>query len=245
MISQDSKDKVRDLVVKMVSSNQVFSAYEVTLKARKELGVNERHYDMKEVVHSEFRNGNMGAYLRTPHDFNGNEAYVYHPADIDPHTRQKIVSAVPNQSKFNVLDAAAVRRIPLDQTPYNPVVSDWRKALVPKPIHSIDGIPTGGLKACGCPAQEYVKDLFWDSEVLYVPSVHVRSIGLKPGDKVDVLEGMTSIKVTPHRSSTQNVRVDLRGNIRINRKRLNNIGVNQAVSFKVYGDCIEISSFND
>ena len=89
--------EVNDVVAEFVSQNKVFTAYDVTVAARKRTSHNVRHADVRQAVTGIINNdttnrvANAADYVMTLLSLNipskGNpQALVYHPMNVDPYT---------------------------------------------------------------------------------------------------------------------------------------------------------------
>jgi hypothetical protein len=217
MLNDNAKDVVRGLIQEAIVNEEAFSAYEITVLARQKLGSHEKHYELKEIVHNEFKNGNMGEYLRTLHDFNGVEAWVYHPQDVDPHTREEIV---------------------IDE--YHWCGTPMPTNIGTKVMHKIPNTPSGALK-------RLTKEVDLDADVFYVPVEYVRSIGASPGDKVEICQNGDTVSILPINLNKYNpndienkLTVDQRGNVRIHTDLLYTIGVRSSVNLNTDGTAISL-----
>ena len=83
MCSPATQDLIKRVVNGRIKRKEPFSAWEVTLEVRKEFGITpsqERHDDMKKVVHELFENSEMTGYKRSLHNYGGPiPAYRYEP----------------------------------------------------------------------------------------------------------------------------------------------------------------------
>lgn len=100
-----TRDKVISIVTDLIKATKPFTAYEVTVIARQEHGVTEPHYQLKKIVHALFESGSMGSYEKTLADFNGAQAFTYHPNAIDGQTRHANGAAATVNS-LSVIDDA-------------------------------------------------------------------------------------------------------------------------------------------
>ena len=76
---------IEDLTYQKVSQGDMFTAFDITLFAKKEKGLTERHRNVKHVVHDLFVAGQLSGYDRTLIDIPGapDKAYLYHPVGAD------------------------------------------------------------------------------------------------------------------------------------------------------------------
>jgi len=96
MANPIAEQLISDLTFQKVSQGSMFTAFDISLFAKQEKGMTERHNAVKHVVHDLYVNGQMPGYERTLIDIPGvsRQAFLYHPigADIsryDPKDRSK------------------------------------------------------------------------------------------------------------------------------------------------------------
>lgn len=205
MCSPNTRDIIKRVVAGKVKSGEAFSAWDITCELRKEFGISpsqERHPDIKRVVHEAFGNGEMGAFKRTPVNFSGSEAWVYHPADVDPQTRQKISGAT----------AVAVADDDDDDS-----VATGNAIVGTNSTSTSTNTPTS-----------VAKNLNSDANTIYVPCSQVEALGLDVGDAAFVRVDGNSIKVSDIATTTDDneIHVDLNGNLRVHTSYLALAGIN-------------------
>lgn len=92
---------IEDLTLEKVNAGKMFTAFDITLFAKKEKGMTERHNNIKHVVHDLFVSGQMPGYARTLINISGapTQAFLYHPqgADVSQYN-PKDRSTFPNAS---------------------------------------------------------------------------------------------------------------------------------------------------
>jgi hypothetical protein len=76
---------IEDLTYQKISQNDMFTAFDISVFAKKEKGMTERHRNVKHVVHDLFVSGRMSGYDRTLIDIPGatEKAFLYHPIGAD------------------------------------------------------------------------------------------------------------------------------------------------------------------
>jgi hypothetical protein len=223
MCSPATRDLIKQVVAGKIKRGEPFSAWEVTCELRKEFGITrqqERHDDIKRVVHASFANSEMGAYQRTPVTFQGNEAYVYHPTDVDPQTRQKISGGTT---------AVAVA----DD-------DDDDDTSVPSGNAIVSGTQT--------PATTVTKSINYGADTIYIPGAQVKALGLDQGDPAYVRVDGNRIRVSDDvNTGGKEIHVDINGNLRVHTSYLGHAGISGRslsiafVSDAVTGDEIVIS----
>jgi hypothetical protein len=104
MCNSQNEQILRDIVAEKVQAGQSFTAWDVTSAARSR-GANEQHYQMKNVVHRMFSNGEIAGFDRTAIPTPTGTAWLYHPlgADIQPYidaiaNGQPTAGVVPSSS---------------------------------------------------------------------------------------------------------------------------------------------------
>lgn len=90
MVDQNVIDMIKDVVMLKVENEESFTAFDITMYAKKYEGLKERHSEVKHIVHEMFDEGIMDEnsdiiYERTLIDIPGvsEQAYLYHPRDED------------------------------------------------------------------------------------------------------------------------------------------------------------------
>ncbi len=85
MVDAATRTRVQQIVLNYIASGTMFTAYDVTVEARKQ-GIQLRHDEGKDIVHDMFQTGSMGAgYNRSVIDVGApTKPFVYHRFDIDP-----------------------------------------------------------------------------------------------------------------------------------------------------------------
>ena len=91
MCTQRNEDIVKGIVNEFISKRWSFTAYTITLEARKR-GADEPHNDLKKVVHGMFANGEMQGFTRSVANIPNvpRQPFLYQP---DPNAAQPAVDA--------------------------------------------------------------------------------------------------------------------------------------------------------
>ena len=93
MLSKDTQDAIRELVEKMTSNDEMFSAFDVTSIIRKTEDGEAPHHEVKNIVHAMFGNGDLPQdYMRSSSSIKLTDAvdsgsvtvFVYHPQWRNP-----------------------------------------------------------------------------------------------------------------------------------------------------------------
>ena len=83
-ISVDAEEEIEDVVESLVGAKSSFTAYTVTNELRSR-GFQERHKDIKAIVHRIWKDDRIPDYSRHSVTLSGGiRAYLYHPDDIEP-----------------------------------------------------------------------------------------------------------------------------------------------------------------
>jgi retron-type reverse transcriptase len=87
MVGTDLPTLVRQIILEKVQAGEMFTAYDITLEARRR-GAQARHDPVKDIVHQCHQDGTMGAsYTRTVITVSGGaRPFLYHRYDADPST---------------------------------------------------------------------------------------------------------------------------------------------------------------
>lgn len=210
-------NEINDVVTEFTNKNLMFTAWDVTVELRKKSKSRVQHYEVKKEVHEMFENGNIFSYSRT-------------------------LAHLPNVNTQPWI--------------YHPLAAD-PSVYAGMPTTDL-GFPT---KVLGAPTStistvddDDVDDD--DGNVLYkfdktdrlcVPNKLVRQMGLKHGDKVEVMcdsQPTNEVKLVKHDSQTATILaatyvVDDSDNVRVTRAALNKVGMDGA-AYEIEGDAKNI-----
>jgi len=85
MANPIAEQMIEDLTFEKISQGAMFTAFDITLFAKQEKGMTERHRNIKHVVHDMFVSGQMTGYDRSLINIPGatDRAFLYHPDGAD------------------------------------------------------------------------------------------------------------------------------------------------------------------
>ncbi|MFA5314049.1 MAG: hypothetical protein WC375_12175 [Methanomassiliicoccales archaeon] len=100
MCTQSNTDIVKAVVNEFISKRWAFTAYTITLEARKR-GADEYHNELKKVVHSMFANGEMNGFVRELANIPNapRQPFLYQP---DPNAAPSSVPATDSDANTQV-----------------------------------------------------------------------------------------------------------------------------------------------
>lgn len=177
-----------------------FTAFDISMEAKKDHGVSLRHREMKNDIHALFEQGRMPGYDRTAVDVRPGvpKAFVYYPNGSDPTTYK---SRWVDQSNAQVVQVTATQ----NQMPLLTTSSVMPAAPVKKGAHDVD-----------------------QRQRLTVPNDLVEALGAKPNDWLYAYPETDQVVVKaahePH-LEPYHYRVDKSGNIRISQICLQEGGI--------------------
>src|SRR5262245_16464278 len=158
-VSNSIQDKINEIVTEWIGAGKMFTAFEVSLEAKKR-GAEERHRNMREYEHETiFRLGiERGDYTRTLMDVGAPEqAWVYHTLGGNPYDY-----------------------VPLDRSDFVQAPAHARPRGVRNPVRLTPGLAS----PFAIPAGAYGTD---QRGRVCIPVSLLSALGVGPGDKVNVL----------------------------------------------------------
>lgn len=186
---------VEDLTLEKVALGHMFTAFDISMFAKKEKGMTERHRNVKHVVHELFVGGQMAGYDRTLIDIPGapEKAFLYHPAGEDI-------------SKYNPKDRSTFPTpCGITVTPSTPTLPAATTSA-PKPGFKVDR--RGRL----CVRNSLTKKLGWDYNTLIFATAEQGGL---------LLSSKATVGIVP----LTNYWLDKDDNIRISAKTLRKAGI--------------------
>jgi bifunctional DNA-binding transcriptional regulator/antitoxin component of YhaV-PrlF toxin-antitoxin module len=209
------REKIEEVVTPWVGRGKMFTAFEVSL-AVKEQGVRERHRNMRETVHDIiFRIGGPAGYTRTLMDVGAPEqAWVYHRMGDNPYTYQPLDrTGMPQKADPSYVVPSGVRNpVKLSSTVKNPYA-----------------IPDG---AYGTDQRGRV----------CIPVTMLQTLGVGPGDRVEVLCDAANEEVQVTRPGGQqrddvdtSYTVEGDGNVRITQGTLMKANLDGLQTYRIDG----------
>jgi bifunctional DNA-binding transcriptional regulator/antitoxin component of YhaV-PrlF toxin-antitoxin module len=119
MCSPQNTKIIRDILTATTADNEPFTAYDITLAARRK-GVRERHDDIKQVVHDVYANSEMpSVYIRSIVNLTGGaQPFLYHPTWKSPrdyeraHSTSRSGMSSPPSSSMSIGTATATATVP-------------------------------------------------------------------------------------------------------------------------------------
>lgn len=236
----------------LVSSNQPFTAYNVTTILRN-LQLNERHSEIRRVVHKYFDNGQMGSYMQemvTLPLAQPVRAYCFHPAtkpdgsNFDPHDAQVLQGLIGASSATPTATPTppAVPSAPAPAQSQGPAsfVCSASPRMQRRASNSSKTIKVNDASSC-------LKSMgTLPGSTLYIPKVMAKAIGapsvpayisLDPqNNKISICAATTGIP-PGHKKAC----VDRNNNIRIGKTALLSAGLNGQIKVELDGQEIKIS----
>lgn len=219
-------DQIESTAKTLVSQRKSFSAWDISL-AVKRLGFNQRHKDMKQIVHRLFENGDMGDYRQTlvQYPTAPRPAYLYHPPEIDPSDPNTLQAIIDGTVQAPALNAPAV-----DDNGDGDADDDDDDGSVFRPnvIRNADGS-----------IQKNIGTL--PGSCLYLPKDMARDVGIPPNGDAFISIDPASSQISVSAQGSSKACVDRNGNIRIGKTALLTAGINGNVLIKLDGNEIKIS----
>jgi len=203
--------KIREVVAEWVNQGRMFTAFEVSL-AVKELGVQERHRNLRDTVHEIiFKVGGPLEYSRTLMDVGAPEqAWVYHPKAVSPY-------------RYQPLDRSGARRAP--------VAAD---ADLP-PLRNPVGLVWASPAQAGVPAGAYGTDHLGR---VCLPVMMLHGLGVGAGQHLKITCDPTQKIITAEKGSDQDagaLAVEADGNARLTQETLTQAGLAGLQCYRIDG----------